>query len=247
MKPSRVELAVFNNVRWYEAMFAAHGLACEADGRVWLSHEVPPPFHSNLVVLSPSMSQKDVEAYIAELGKQPRPAGWTLKDSYACLDLSSLGFSRLFQAEWLWRDPLHASTREVVSGLAWTHVATAPELAEWEEAWSGDTRNDAQVRRTRQFPEQLLASPEHAFFAGRLDGTVVAGGIANRSPGVVGLSNVFSPQNISEAVWNALVSCTATAFPNAPLVGYERGADLQVARGVGFLPIGTLRVWYRAA
>ena len=247
MKPSRVELAVFNNARWYEAMFAAHGLACESDGRVWLSHRTPPPFHSNLVVLSPATSQKDVEAYVAELGKQPRPAGWSVKDSYACLDLSCLGFSQLFQAEWLWRDPLHASTREEVSGLAWTQVAAAAELMEWEAAWSGDARNDAQVRRTRQFPEQLLASPDHAFFAGRIDGRVVAGGIANRSAGVVGLSNVFSPQDISEAVWNALARCTSTAFPDAPLVGYEHGTDLQIARGVGFLPIGALRVWYRAA
>lgn len=186
MKPSRVDLAVLNRVRWYEAMFAAHGLACEADGRVWLCHQTPPAFHSNLVVLSPATSQTEVEAHVAELGKQPRPGGWSIKDSYACLDLSSLGFSQLFRADWIWREPRQASVREVVSGLLWTRVATARELMEWEAAWAGDARNDAPVRRTRQFPEPLLASPDHAFVAGRLEGTVVAGGIANRSPGVVG-------------------------------------------------------------
>lgn len=247
VKPSRVELAVLNSARWYEAMFAAHGLAYEADGRVWLSHQTPPPFHSNLVVLSPATSQKEVEAHVAVLGKQPRPAGWSVKDSYACLDLSGLGFALLFQADWIWRDPRQPSAPGAVPGLVWSRVAGAPALMAWERAWAGDPRNDGLVRRTRHFPDQLLASPDHALFAGRRDDEIVAGGIANRSPGVVGLSNIFSPPEIAAATWFALVASTSAAFPNIPLVGYERGADLQIARAVGFLPIGRLNVWCRAA
>lgn len=246
MQLSRVELAVLNNTRWYEAIFRAHGLASEVDGRVWLSHETPPPFHSNLVVLSRGTSQTEVEAYVADLATVPRPGGWSLKDSYASLDLSSLGFTQLFQAEWIWRDPLPAGPPKATSGLVWAQVTTAAELLEWEGAWSGDARNDAAARRTRQFPESLLESPDHAFFAGRLDGRVVAGGIANRSPGVAGLSNVFSPPAFSKSTWSALVTCISTLLPHTPLVGYERGADLQLAREVGFVPIGALRVWCRA-
>lgn len=200
MPPSRVELAVLNNTRWYEAMFEAHGLACEVDGRVWLSHQTPPPFHSNLVVLSPDTTQTDVEAYVSELGRRLPTGGWSLKDSYACLDLHSLGFTQLFQAEWIWRDPHPSEARNAAPRLAWAKVRTATELLEWEDAWSG---------------------------------------------GVVGLSNVFSSQAFSEEAWNALVTCIAAAFPNVPLVGYERGADLQLAKGAGFVPIGALRVWRR--
>ena len=246
MQPSRVELAVLNNTRWYEAMFEAHGLACEVDGRVWLSHQTPPPFHSNLVVLSPGTTQTEVEAYVSELGRSLHTGGWSLKDSYACLDLHSLGFTQLFQAEWMWRDPHPSEAGNAASRLAWSKVRTATELLEWEDAWSDDSMNDKAAHRMRQFPGQLLVSPDHAFFAGRLEGQVVAGGIANRSPGVVGLSNVFSSQAFAEEAWNALVTCIAAAFPNVPLVGYERGADLQLANGVGFVPIGALRVWRRA-
>ena len=243
MQPSRVELAVLNNTRWYEALFEAHGLACEVDGWVWRSHQTPPPFHSNLVVLSSGTTQTEVEAYVSDLRRRLHTGRWFVKDSYACLDLHSLGFTQLFQAEWIWRDPHPLEARNAAPRLAWTKARTAAELLEWEDAWSSDSMNDKAVYRARQFPGRLLASPDHAFFAGRLEGRVVAGGIANRSPGVVGLSNVFSSQAFSAEAWTALVTCIAAAFPNAPLVGYERGADLQLAIGAGFVPIGTLRVW----
>lgn len=246
MHVSRVELAVLNNVRWYEVMFAAHGLTSDVNGRAWRSHQKAPPFHSNLVVLSPGTSQAEVEAHVAELGRQPLAAGWTLKDSYANLDLSALGFEVLFDAEWIWRDPRRAAAGQAVPGFIWDRVETAPALSQWEQAWLGDARNDAPGGLTRQFPDPLLASPDHAFFAGRIDGRIVAGGIINRSPGVVGLSNVFSPDDLAEAAWNALVGCASADFPDTPVVGYERGADLQIALRVGFSAIGGLRVWCRA-
>jgi hypothetical protein len=34
-----------------------------------------------------------------------------------------------------------------------------------------------------------------------------------------------------------------TLFPGLPLVGYERGDDLERARRVGFEEVGPLRVW----
>jgi hypothetical protein len=247
MNPSKTELAVLNNTRWYEAMFAAHGLASATDDRVWRSHEIPPPFHSNLVVLSPTTTQADIEGYAAEIERRPRPAGWSLKDSYACLDLASIGFFVLFQADWIWRDSLLTNAPRLNSHFSWTKLATPSSLAEWEKAWSGDTRNETEVLQTRQFPDSLLGSSDHAFFAGRLQGKVVAGGIANRSPGVVGLSNIFSPREFLEDTWSALTTSISAAFPGTPIVGYERGTDLEIAGNAGFAPIGKLRVWCRPA
>lgn len=245
MSLSKVELAVLNNIRWYEAMFAAHGLASQTDGRVWRSHETPPPFHSNLVVLSPTTTQADIEAYAADIESAPRPAGWSLKDSHSRFDLAALGFSVLFEAEWIWRDPGPAVAGSSSSRLSWVKLTTPSSLAEWERAWCGDARNEAGASRARQFPDSLLASPDHAFFAGLLEGKVLAGGIANRSPGVVGLSNVFSPPELLEESWAALVRALSAAFPGAPIVGYERGADLSLAKAAGFAAIGQLRLWCR--
>ena len=240
MSPSKLELAVLNNVRWYEAMFAAHGLASETDALVWRSHETPPPFHSNLVVLSPTTTQADIEGYAAEIESSPRPTGWSLKDSYARFDLAARGFSMLFQAEWIWRDPSLAVAAPSSARLSWVKVITPLSFAEWEQAWSGDTRNEAEEPRNRQFPVSLLGSPDHTFFAGLLDGRIVAGGIANRSPGVVGLSNAFSPPEFLEETWAALVTALSVAFPATPVVGFERGTDLSIAKSAGFATIARI-------
>jgi hypothetical protein len=242
MTRTKLELAVLNNVHWYQAMFAAHGLASHTDARVWRSCETPPRFHSNLVVLSPATRQADVEGCIAEIG--PRLArGWSLKDSYACLDLTALGFAQLFQASWIWRDAQAIGAVQAATRLTWARVASPRQLADWERAWSGDPGNAHPASASRQFPDRLLGSADHGFFAGMAEGRVVAGGIANRSPGVVGLSNVFSPPALANETWSAMLSGLATAFPGLPVVGYERGADLQLAQDLGFESLGALRVW----
>lgn len=243
MNPSKVELAVLNNTFWYESMFAAHGLTSETDHRVWRSHEAPPPFHSNLVVLAPATTRVELEVYAADIESHRRHTGWSLKDSYATLDLESVGCSMLFQADWIWRDPGLAGEFNGKSRLFWTKIADPIALAEWEHVWSGDGKNDGELLRVRQFPARMLESPDHAFFAGRMNGKVLAGGIANSSPGVVGLSNVFSPSEFLEDTWNALALSISRAFPATPIVGYERGHDLNAAQRVGFTSIGKLRVW----
>lgn len=244
---TRLEAAIMNNVCWYQAIFAAHDLASEIDGRVWRSHQPAPAFHSNLVVLAANLSASELAACVADVGHRLHRSGWSVKDSHACLDLRPLGFTQLFAAEWLWRDPLPGTIRATVPVLVWSRVASAAELVAWEAAWWGDARNQTRAGTARQFPDRLLASADHAFFAGRVDGKVVAGGIANRSPGAVGLSNLFAPPAHLQEAWSALVSCTSTAFPTLPMVGYERGDDLALAHQLGFVSVGALRVWQRSA
>ena len=96
MKPSKLELAVLNNVHWYQAFFSAYGLPFETNQLVWISYQRPPPFHSNLVVLSSNATQGQIEPYLHQIASKPRPGGWSMKDSYASLDLAPLGFSKLF-------------------------------------------------------------------------------------------------------------------------------------------------------
>lgn len=243
MNPSKIDLAVLNNVHWYESMFAAQGLSSETDGRVWRSHATPPPFHSNLVVIAPDTTETEIEAYAAGIEQQRPKTGWSLKDSHAALDLSPLGCTMLFAADWIWHDPVPAAGPPIKPHLSWRRLSAPADLAAWENAWSGAAANETASPQARQFPDSLLASPDHAFFGGLLDGKILAGGIVNRSPGAVGLSNIFAPPELLGETWTMLVSAIAAAFPGAPIVGYERGDDLDMARSAGFVAIGKLRIW----
>jgi hypothetical protein len=118
-------------------------------------------------------------------------------------------------------------------------------LANWELSWAGNSRNTEARSAASQFPSSLLIEPEHAFIVGLEGREIVAGGIANRTGNVVGLSNVFVNSGDTIAAWAGLVTAIAQAFPDFPLVGYERGAALDAALACGFMAIGPLRVWAR--
>lgn len=243
MFDSRQELAVLNNVYWYRAMFRAHQLASGSDDLMWSSEVSPPPFHSNLVVLSPAVDLQCVRERLGPL-EQNLTAGFSMKDSFAKLDLAASGYEVLFEASWIWRDPLDARTTSE-SGT-WAALTSPKELEAWEDAWWGDARNNHAGPTIQQFPASLLESPHHRFFAKRDGETLVAGAIANRSPGAVGLSNTFRLNAPVFDDWIGLMRCTNDHFPGVPMVGYERGVALDMAMAAGFLPTGPLRIWQRA-
>jgi hypothetical protein len=243
MFDARHELAVLNNVYWYCAMFRAHRCAYAIDDLMWSSEAVPPPFHSNLVVLSPVVDLQRVRVRLAGLDCAFSSAGFSLKDSFASLDLADAGYEVLFDANWIWREPWDVRTASETE--AWTVLTSPEQLEVWEDAWWGDARNTLAGPATRQFPASLLESPHHRFLA-RWDGkTVVGGAIANRSPGAVGLSNTFQLDASVVADWTGLMRCVSDQYPGVPLVGYERGAALDAAMAAGFVPTGALRIWQR--
>ena len=74
---------------------------------------------------------------------------------------------------------------------------------------------------------------------------------ANRTPGAVGLSNVFAEDDDRESVAVAAIAETSRFAPGMPVVGYERGdALVGYERGdalagfvrLGFRPVGPLRI-----
>ncbi len=247
MTPSLVESAARNNAIWCDTVCRAHGVPGEFFPAVWLNRNPVPRFYSNLVALSGPGDQSAVIEHVRGLMALPLPAVWSVKDSFADLDLAPLGFDVLFEALWIACEPRSRTSGSASPHLRWTTVTSAEELMHWEAAWSGDATNRDSEGQPRQFPPSLLADPQLAFFAGYRGPQVVAGGIANRTGDVVGLSNVFVTDADADgaAVWVDLVAKLQAVFPDLPLVGYERGGELGFAVAAGFEPIGPLRVWVR--
>ena len=76
---------------------------------------------------------------------------------------------------------------------------------------------------------------------GKRDGRVVAGATTYASADVIGLSNVFGTDGA--ATWIGVINAVIRLVGQAPILGYERGADLDTALDNGFNILGPLRVW----
>lgn len=245
MNKPRVELAALNNALWCNAVCRAHGVPGEVRPTLWRNERIPPPYHSNVVVIAGDVSQAEIDEQVRELSVRNLSPTWSVKDSFASLDLVRHGFSVLFQATWIWLESTVATPIEASPTRRCIRICSPSELARWESAWRGDSRNESAPQETRQFPDILLLDLRHAFLA-FVDGQeIVAGAIANRTPGVTGLSNVFVNAGDRNIAWAALARFAIEVFPGFPVVGYERDDDLLVAESIGFQSIGQLRVWIR--
>jgi len=241
----KIELVTRNNAVWCDSVCRAHGAPGEFHGAVWLNRNTPPPYHSNLVVMSAAATQSVVVAHVHDLMALRLPLDWSVKDSYFALDLAGEGFGVLFEAAWIWAEPAAGRASSRPAGLRWSGVTSAADLTRWNAAWAGAAGNAAATGGPAQFPASLLADPQIVFLAGSRDQEIVAGGIANRTGEVVGLSNVFVNGGDEAAAWAGLVEGARGAFPGLPLVGYERGPHLALAHTCGFDTLGPLRVWQR--
>jgi len=118
---SEAALGARNNALWCDAVCRAHGRPGEFQAGLWFNRQPVPRFYSNAITLSPK-DPVGQRAWVAHL--MTRRPGFSVKDSFVTLDLSGLGFDVLFEATWLWHDPVGRSFLEPVmnfgkAGICW--------------------------------------------------------------------------------------------------------------------------------
>lgn len=220
----RLRTAVDASVGWYDDLCALHGVGSTLTGGVWLSTTAPPPLHSDAVVVEPHVSAVDL------LGRLTDRTHCGVKDSFATLDLSTGALRVLFEASWVHCEPPPARS----PSPSWTAVTTAGELATWTGLH--DT--------TGVLLPGLLTSAHFAVLAKYDEAGIVAGAVARLAGGAVDVSNTFAVSG-HHPDWAELATVVAARFPDRPLVGYTRGAELDAATAAGFSVVGDLRVWVR--
>ena len=231
--------AACNNALWCDAVSSAQGAPGEFRQALWLNRFTTPPGYPNVVTLAPlEAAAEQIEAVIS-LAQSPLGAGWAVKDSFRSLDLRSLGFTVLFDAEWIFQRPAVGGAQGGLTALSWRTVRSEADLQLWERAWAGETA----AGTAPIFAASLMSRADVCFLFSLADGMPVCGGVLNKGAGVIGLSNVFHVGVDPEIAWRGLVREAARRFPGLPVVGYECGKALAVARGVGFQSMGPLRIW----
>ena len=229
----RVRKAALNSAEWCAAVWRSHGLPVEQANGVWFCPHPTPQYYPNVVTVDPDAEPVEQVALIAEFARDVS-LDLSVKDSFACLDLSSMGFGVLFDARWLWltssRPPLGRDP------LDWRRIEEEQGLLAWERAWRADDLDPLRI-----FPPELLKERRVYVLAG-FDGTetIRAGGVAYDAAGATGVTNIFGSRR---RFLDALVNLSAPA----EIVCYEHGPALVSAMTEGFAGLGSLRVWTRPA
>ena len=228
--------ALSASVHWYEAMFRAHGVPWTIADGVLAAGGEPPPYHSRAVALAAGEPAR--QASVVARMRAAVPGPFTVKDSFARLDLAPLGFRVLFEAQWILREPGDAPP-DAAPPARWRRVSGTGDLDRWEAAWKAN----GSPAETRCFPPSLLEDGTVALLAAVRGDRFVAGCAANRAAGAVGLSNLFAEDAEDDGLFAEAIREAEGFAPGLPVVGYESGAALERARRHGFRAVGPLRVW----
>ena len=234
-EPDAQELCVLNSVDWYCSIARAHGIEYSTVNGIWASPDAMPPYYSNAVTVA--RSGPEAQLAVVERLLQAIPHTFSVKDSYALLDLAPLGFRPLFDAEWIRLEPGGTSP-----GGGWRRLTTPEELDRWEAVW----RASGSPAELRVFVPALLDDDSVAVLAAGTPDEIVAGVVANRSAGVVGLSNFFATGRDAESHFAGAAAAVTQFAPGLPVVGYEHGDSLERVLRHGFSAAGPLRVWVHA-
>lgn len=229
--------AARNNAEWCDVVCSAHGAPGEFSDHLWVNRHAAPPFYPNIVTLTPHDTEIQTKR-IREFSESGFQGGFAVKDSFATLDLVPLGFEIYFSADWLYRPASLPAPDVYLGGVAWRKIESEADLVAWEAAWN--VGNDQPVH---VFKPSLLTNPDVAFFAAYNNQRIVAGGIANQTGDVVGISNNFAPDEAAQDFWASFVGVVMDAFPKLAIVGYEHGDALTIAHAIGFQSVHPLRVW----
>lgn len=218
--------AVDSSRRWYDGIFALHGLPAWSDGRLWTARAAPPPFHSAVKTLVAG-----VDAATVLRAMEPYPRG-SVADSFGELDLHAHGFELLIDSTWVGRPG--ATGASWPSG--WVVVRDAALLDDWCR------RHDY----AGVLPPAVLRGDEFRVLARLAAGVPVAGAVVHDAGPVAGQSNLWSSGDpLTPADVADVLACAAVLHPGRPVTDYAWGGELDVLLAAGFEPLGPQRVWAR--
>ncbi|MDQ0886632.1 hypothetical protein QFZ81_001720 [Paenibacillus sp. V4I9] len=219
-----VDTAVLNNIVWCGVICELHGLTQTSSERVWGLLSKAPELYPDIITFSRHATSEEVKDFISNREI------FSIKDSFANLNMVPFGFKVLFEAKWIYHAPV-TDVNYVQTG--WVVVSSEKDLAKWTFA--------SELQKV--IKPKLLDQIDVKIFMHEINGEI-SGFIANLSANAVGITNVFS--NSNKIIWSDVVPIVSTYFPGIPMVGYENGDDLTSALLSGWTTIGPLRVWIKS-
>ena len=221
----RLRAAVDASRRWYDDVFALHGIPVRVDDGLWSALGPPPPWHSAVKTLEPGVETERVVGAVATFEH------FSVADSFGDLAPERHGFELLIDARWLHREPVGETTDRLPEG--WSVVDTVEELAEWATAHD----------YVGVLPPSVVDHPRFRILARRRAGALVGGAVAHDGGRAVGLSNTWGEGTLATS--DEVLTAVAALHPGRPLTDFARGTELDAMVAAGFTALGPQRVWVR--
>jgi hypothetical protein len=221
----RLREAVDASRRWYDAVFALHGIGVRVEEGLWSALGPPPPWHSAVKTLEPGIGPGRVVAAAAGFEH------CAVADSFGDLELDRHGFTLLIDAVWLHRGPADEEPATLPGG--WSVVDGPATLSAWATAHD----------YTGVLPPGVLEDPRFRVLAHHRDGVLTGGAVTHDGGGAVGLSNAWGTGEVRRSV--DVLRAAAALHPGRALTDYAEGPEMDAMVATGFTPLGPQRVWLR--
>ncbi|PKR85265.1 hypothetical protein [Heyndrickxia camelliae] len=218
--------AVLNNIAWCRLVCHTHGIDCVWRGNLWGMHKEAPSFYPEVITANMDTTMAELEYFIKNGNVR------SVKDSYANLNLSPLGFKKFFDAEWIFHPPVTGMDAPQTN---WRAITSQQDLVEWT----------SQSGLADVIKPDLLENESIKIYS-IVGDEGISGFIINLDEGIVGVSNVFSIRKYDENLWSEIPRVVSTEYPGMFIVGYEHGEDLHFALKNSWESLGSLRVWGRS-
>lgn len=235
----KLKKAILNNNDLYEAVFSAQNIGFLRSDSIWYSLEKTPPFYSNIVTTSENWQPDEIFSSIEANFKRANWSKWSIKDSFASLNLKNHGFKKLFDAQWLYLEAAKFTPANKSLDIRYEIVNSEKMLTDWRTAWDNDEKLGKEI-----FLPAMLDNSEIYFIAGYKDEKIVSGCLINETADVLGISNFFAPDSKFE-YWSEIIKFVYDSIAFSDIVGYEREDFVKKLRTLGFEAIGDLSVWLR--
>ena len=221
----RLRTAVDASRRWYDDVFALHGIPVRVERGLWSTLGRPPPFHSAAKTLIPGVETvravRAVDAF----------EHCSVADSFGDLELDRFGFDLLFEATWVHRVPSTHTSGTLPAG--WSLVDTEESLAEWSVAHDYEDVLPPRCSTTLASGSwPAIATASWSAAASHIRATAMS---ASPTPGA------RAPRPSPTSCWQR----PSALHPGQAFTDYEQGAELDALLAAGFTALGPQRVWVR--
>ena len=134
----KLKKAILNNNDLYEAVFKPQNISFNRNNSIWYCLEKTPPLYSNLVTVSADWKPDEIFKEIDENFKNENWEKWSIKDSFAVLDLNAYGFDKLIDANWIYLEAENFTPVKTEPKLQFRIIENADNLSDWRIAWDSD-------------------------------------------------------------------------------------------------------------